>query len=370
MVLLGDLPAAYDLIAPEELASIYEIGFSQAVVQNNNLQRRMDDIRAGSSGFCANDFAPQVVGRDYSGGKGADGKMVLNDKQAQDVYVPRPDNRWGVFVNGSGDFVTVDNEDFNAPGYDITTGDFTLGADYRVSKHFAIGLDGGYSNSRADLVDDGRVEVDGGKIGTYATVFGKGFWGSKVHLDGAVGGGLNNYDTRRTGLQNESVRGTTDGSEFNALIAYGADWTFGCFNIGTWSTVQYTNVNIDEFTEEGSLAPLEIQDQDEDSIRATTGLRASYDIKAGRAIIRPEVRAAWQHEYGDRSYHIDSRFASGAGDVFRVHGPTIGRDAALVGAGVNIQWSRRVSTYVYYDGVLGRDNYDNNAVTGGFRFGF
>ena len=365
---MGVLPHDYDLIAPEELASIYEIGFSQAMVQNNNLQRRMDDIRAGSNGFCANSFTPQVSGKDYT--KESDGKVSLPDKSTRDVYTPSADNRWGVFVTGSGDFVTVSNDDLNARGYDITTGNFTVGADYRLGDHFAIGIDAGYSRSTADLVDDGRVDVDGGKIGAYATVFGKGLFCSKFYVDGGVGGGLNSYDTRRTGLQDVFVRGDTDGTEFNAMISYGSDWTFGCFNVGTWLTVQYTNVSIDEFTETGSLAPLEIQDQDENSFRATTGVHASYDIKAGHFLFRPEVRAAYQHEYCDDAYQVDSRLASGAGDVFRVRGPNIGRDAALVGTGMSVQWNNRLSTYVYYDGVLGRNNYDNNAVSGGFRIGF
>jgi uncharacterized protein with beta-barrel porin domain len=364
----GNLPHDYDLIAPEELASIYEVGFSQAVVQNNNLQRRMDDIRAGSNGFCANNFVARTSGKDFS--KDAGGKVVLPAQDGPEVYIPTENNRWGVFINGSGDFVNVGDDDSNAPGYHITTGDFTFGADYRVSDHFAVGINGGYASSQADLVNDGRVDVDGGKIGAYATVFGKGFFGGKIYIDGAIGGGLNSYNTLRTGLQDELVRGDTDGTEFNAIISYGSDWTFGCFNIGTWSTFQYTNVNIDKFTEEGSLAPLEIQDQGEDSIRGTSGLRASYDIKAGRTLLRPEIRAAWQHEYGDPAYQVDSRLASGAGSIFRVRGPNIGRDAALVGAGLNVQWCPRVSTYVYYDGILGRSNYDNNAVTGGLRVGF
>jgi outer membrane autotransporter protein len=364
----GNLPHDYDLIAPEELASIYEIGFSQAVVQNNNLQRRMDDIRAGSNGFCADGFVPQVSGKDYT--KDSDGKGSLPDKSTRDVYTPAPDNRWGVFVTGTGDFVNVGNDDSNAPGYDITTGDVTVGADYRLCNNFAIGIDAGYSRSTADLVDDGRVDVDGGKVGAYATMFGKGLFGSKFYVDGAVGGGFNSYDTRRTGLQDEPVRGSTNGNEFNAMISYGSDWTFGCFNIGTWSSVQYTNVSIDQFTETGSLAPLIIEDQDENSFRATTGLHASYDIKAGHFIFRPEVRAAYQHEYCDQAYQVDSQLASGAGTVFRVRGPDIGRDAALVGAGMSMQWNNRLSTYVYYDGVLGRNNYDNNAVSGGFRIGF
>ena len=365
---LGALPHDYDLIAPEELASIYEIGFSQAVVQNDNLQRRMDDIRAGSNGFCADGFVPQVSGKDYT--KDSDGKASLPDKSTRDVYTPAPDNRWGVFVTGTGDFVNVGNDDSNAPGYDITTGDVTVGADYRLCNNFAIGIDAGYSRSTADLVDDGRVDVDGGKVGAYATMFGKGLFGSKFYVDGAVGGGFNSYDTRRTGLQDEPVRGSTDGSEFNAMISYGSDWTFGCFNIGTWSSVQFTNVSIDQFTETGSLAPLIIQDQDENSFRATTGLHASYDIKAGHFIFRPEVRVAYQHEYCDQAYQVDSQLASGAGGVFRVRGPDIGRDSALVGTGMSMQWNNRLSTYVYYDGVLGRNNYDNNAVSGGFRIGF
>jgi uncharacterized protein with beta-barrel porin domain len=365
---LGNLPHDYDLIAPEELAAIYEVGFSQSMVQNNNLERRMDDIRAGANGFCANNFVATTSGKDFS--KDAGGKVVLPAKDGPEVYIPTENNRWGVFVNGSGNFVNVGDDDSNAPGYEITTGNFTLGADYRVCDHFAIGINGGYANSQADLVNDGRVDVDGGKIGVYATVFGRGFFGGKIYIDGAIGGGLNSYETLRIGLQDELVRGDTDGSEFNGMISYGSDWTFGCFNIGTWSTIQYTRVNIDEFTELGSLAPLEIQDQSEDSLRSTSGIRASYDIKAGRAIFRPELRVAWQHEHGDRGYQVDSRFASGAGGIFRVHGPEVGKDAALIGTGLSLQWNNRFATYVYYDGVLGRGNYDNSAISGGLRVGF
>ncbi len=368
---LANLPRDYDLIAPEEFAAIYEIGFSQTVVQNNNLQRRMDDIRAGSNGYCGPIVeAPRMDAKDYNPPI-QDKNVVTQDKNVASPVTPCPENRWGVFVTGTGDFASVGHEDSNAGGYDVQTGGVTVGVDYRLGNHFAVGIDGNYASSTADLVNDGRVSVDGGKIGGYATLFGNGLWGSKLHLDGAVNGGWNSYDTRRTGLEDLPVRGSTNGAEFNALLAYGADWALGCFNIGTWSTLQYTNVQIDSFTEEGSLAPLEIQNQDEDSLRATTGLRASYDLKFGRcSIFRPEIRAAYQHEYGNPSYAIDARFASGAGDVFRVHGPTIGRDSALVGAGFNMQWCARFSTYVYYDGVLGRSNYDNNAVSGGIRFGF
>jgi outer membrane autotransporter protein len=46
----------FGLIAPEELASIFNIGVSLANVQTANLLRRMDDLHAGSTGFSAAGF--------------------------------------------------------------------------------------------------------------------------------------------------------------------------------------------------------------------------------------------------------------------------------------------------------------------------
>jgi hypothetical protein len=37
---------------------------------------------------------------------------------------------------------------------------------------------------------------------------------------------------------------------------------------------------------------------------------------------------------------------------------------------VNVQWSPRVGTYIYYNGELGRKNYELNSVSGGIRLSF
>jgi outer membrane autotransporter protein len=42
----------------------------------------------------------------------------------------------------------------------------------------------------------------------------------------------------------------------------------------------------------------------------------------------------------------------------------------VVSAGISVQVTPAISTYVNYDGQLGRGNYDSNAVTGGFRISF
>jgi fibronectin-binding autotransporter adhesin len=355
---LANLPHDYDLIAPEELASIYEIGFSQATIQWQNIQRRTDDIRAGSTGFSAAGYQMHDT---HGFAKGADGKMVL---EKGSVMEPSPENRWGVFITGTTQFVNVGDQDLNAPGYDITTGGVTVGVDYRLSNNFAIGLSGTYAHSNADLVNDGRVEVGGGKSGLYASYFSDGFY-----VDLAANGGWNSYDARRTALLGQA-RGSSDGAEFNGLIGAGYDWKIGALRFGPIATFQYSYIGLDSFTERGSLAPLRYPDQNEDSVRSTLGGRFSHDVKLGGMTFRPEVRVAWQHEYNDRAYPIDAQFASGAGALFTVHGPRIGRDSALLGAGVALSWNERVSTYLYYDGQFGRSNYDSNNVSGGVRVSF
>ena len=110
--------------------------------------------------------------------------------------------------------------------------------DYRVTDHWAIGLSGGYTHTRGDLVDNGRLNTDGGRIGLYTTYYTGGFY-----VDAAASGGWNQYDTRRTAFLGQE-NGSTDGAEFNGMVAAGYDWKKGLLdslarllpsNTTTWS---------------------------------------------------------------------------------------------------------------------------------------
>jgi outer membrane autotransporter protein len=80
------------------------------------------------------------------------------------------------------------------------------------------------------------------------------------------------------------------------------------------------------------------------------------------------VRLGWQHEFADTAVPVTAAFATG-GNNFTVHGPDIGEDAFLVGAGFTIQISETASAYLYYDGEF-RSNYELNAISGGVRLAF
>jgi autotransporter-associated beta strand protein len=350
---LGKLPNDLDLISPSDLTSLYEVSFSGANVQRFNLTNRMAEVREGSTGFSSTlSISRQQlpVGKDEKG-------------VVEPVLQPSPENRWGVFVTGDGDFVSVGG-DGNAHGYDFTTAGVTLGVDCRLTNNVAIGLMGGYAHTWTNLARGGRVGVDTGKVGLYTTWWERGFY-----VDGFVGGGFNTYDTTRGALQG-FANGRTDGAEFDTFFNVGYDARIGNWRFGPYATAAYAYVGLNNYTESGSLAPLDIVSQHQDSLRTDLGFRAEYRIKAGGVELRPYARAAWEHEYLYGALPIDAGLASGAGGIFTVYGPAEGHDCAIIGAGLSIQLPKDVLLYLAYDGQIGRERYASHAVAGGLRWSF
>jgi YVTN family beta-propeller protein/autotransporter-associated beta strand protein len=352
-----NLPADFDKIAPDELSSLYEISFSFANVQEANIENRLGDIRSGSSGFSsslslARTPAPMADGKS--------GKAI----EKNPILTPAPDNRWGVFVTGNGDFVNV-NGDSNSPGYNFTTSGVSIGIDYRLTDHFALGLAGGYAYTDNSLVHSGRATVNSGRGGVYATYF-----TDRFYLNAYAGAGYNNYDVRRAGLQGFAT-GSTDGAEFNGFFGAGYDFHLSShITLGPIASLQYTAVHLSGYQESGSLAPLDIHSDTQESLRSNLGLRLTSFWRVGPFRVIPELRASWQHEFKYSALPITAQFASGADGAFTVHGPGIGHDSALIHSAIEVRWNDRWSSFVGYDGNVGRGSYDSNAVSGGLTYQF
>ncbi len=361
---LSTLQGNLDKIAPEELTSIFNASVAIANVSNLNLQRRMEDIRiqsqSGQAAFSANVITggPAQGGERFAGGP--QGPVGRRSKQ----LTPPSSERWGMFVTGAGEFTHIGSTT-NASGYNLQTGGVTAGLDYRVTDHLAIGLNLGYANTTASLVNGGSLGVDGGTFGLYATWFDQNF-----HVDAAVSGGINSYRTRRVTPNNTLATGSPNGTEFNALIAIGYDWKSGALTFGPTASFQYTNTSLDSFTEAGAFAPLTIQGKSSESLRTSVGVRAYYEGKIGSVGFRPEVRLAWQHEAGATGNNLTSNFATLGGRPFTVAGTTVGRDSLVASAGFIILWNDRLATYVYYDGNFGAKNQESHNISAGVRLQF
>jgi outer membrane autotransporter protein len=100
------------------------------------------------------------------------------------------------------------------------------------------------------------------------------------------------------------------------------------------------------------------------------GFRAFYQWQIGKLVLEPSLKVAWEHEYKYSALPVTAGFAGIPGASATFSGPSEGHDSAVVSAGVSVQLTPAISTSVNYDGQLGRDNYDSNAVTGGVRISF
>jgi outer membrane autotransporter protein len=280
------------------------------------------------------------------------------------------DNPWGVFVEGAGQFVGVESVP-SASGYHVTTAGLTVGIDRQVMDattyphdQMVVGLAIGYANAASYLSGDSRVNINGVQGTAYSTWFHDGW-----HVEAAAGGGVNLYDTKRV-VFGQDARGHTQGTDIQGLLGGGYDWKTGPWTFGPRATVQYTKVDIDGFTESGSLAPLTISAQGMNSLLTQLGGHLARAIEVGKTVWTPELRLGWQHESMDSSTLVDAQFANGSGNIFNSRSVPLGRDAAVVGAGLSVQWSKSLTTYVNYDTELMRNNYSVHNVNAGIRFSF
>lgn len=210
----------------------------------------------------------------------------------------------------------------------------------------------------------GDVDVNTGRGGLYATYFDRGFY-----VNGAVFGGYNSYGTSRQGLL-APANGSTDGYEFSTFLESGYDFHFGNFTVGPIGSVQYTNVHINGFNEQGSLLPLQIHSDSEESWRTDLGAQAFYTWHCGSVLLVPSIKAAWEHEFKYSALPITVSSVAFPGVAATLFGPSEGHNSAIINAGLGVQWTPKISTYVGYQGQLGRDRYDANAVTGSISFSF
>ena len=352
-------------IAPTDLTAVHRLGNNLSTLHTGNIfhhleQHRMDsnqaqDVQGGGTTL----FPKFRASVNVSGSEGLEGPSGAHGKE----IAPPMEHRFCAFAVGSGSFASVDGNG-GAQGFHLDTGIATIGIDYRVTEQLTIGLDVGYANTRAHLANGGGIDVDGGMVGVYASYADRGF-----HVDATLTGGVSDYRVSRAGLGG-FASGDPSGSSFSAAVDTGYDWKRGRFTFGPRVGVQYIRTRLDGYTETGSLAPMVINANEEESIRASLGLRMGYKCKVKRIPITAEASASYQREFGSNTYSVNSSFRDLPGPAFAVSGPAVGRDGVLVNLGVTALWNEAFSTYLGYDGEFFRSNYESHSLSLGGRYRF
>ena len=303
--------------------------------------------------------------------------------------------RLGIFVNGT---LAVGDKDATKreSGFDFDTLGVTAGVDYRFTDSFVPGVAFGYTNTDADLESSGgSLDVDAYSVSVYGTYDVT----KKFYVDGIVTFGWNDYDIKRNinysilssqtdagvvggvATVNQTAESDTDGTWYALAFSGGYDFSIGGFTLGPLARVNYTKADIDGYGEKinntlaGFGLALDFDDQDVESLTTVLGGQGSYAVSTPWAVLLPQVRFEWEHEYKNDNRTISAFFVNdpspGAGTQVRLKTDRPDRDFFNLSAGISATFPRGISVFVNYETVLGLEDVTaHNVVFAGLRVEF
>ena len=234
-----------------------------------------------------------------------------------------------------------------ARDFDGETGAITAGFDYRISPRFLLG--GMIDGSKSDFDGSGgNTDVDSLRFALYGT------YGESLgfYSDMLVGYGKHDIEQSRTvggilGLAG-SREFETDADSLQALLTLGFAMGNEQFKHGPFAGVEYQNLELDGFNDNGGLINVSVDGHEVDSLRGLIGYR--MDATVGN--FRPYASVAYAHEFEDGS---SNSTASIGGVQFQVGGSEL-ESAVLLSAGTGIAFSPSLVMDIGYRGELSIEN--------------
>lgn len=311
---------------------------------------------------------------------------------------PGASSRLGVFATGTYTYGDKDATS-RAAGFDAHTWEGTLGADYRVTNNFVLGLAFNYMSTKAyfDTItvlgtpSGGGVDIRSVGLSIYSTYY----VADKFYVDGIVSLGWSDYDTDRRILYsvpstsraggsipgvtsvNQTAQGDTDGSQVSFSFGAGYDVNIGGWTISPLARLEYMKLDIDGYRERinntaaGFGLTLAFEDQTVESLVNVLGTQASYAISTGFGVLLPQVRVEWRHEFKNDRRTITARFINDPTRtplVLVTDNPD--RDYFNLGTGLSGTFRGGVSAFVYYETILGLADVSVHTVSLGVRLEF
>jgi uncharacterized protein YhjY with autotransporter beta-barrel domain/phospholipase/lecithinase/hemolysin len=186
-----------------------------------------------------------------------------------------------VFLSGDSFSRSVNESSGNAP-FDVNAIGITAGAEYGFGSG-VVGIAGSISRPELEFGGDvSEVEGESTQLGAYA---GMGIGGGFVQ--GYLGFGWDDYDIGRRGVV-EGMDANTDGDHFLAGAKAGYLFPVGGFRIGPVVALDYADVSVEGYTEDGDAAlTLNVSDADFSSLRGSVGLEARGDFAGDGVQWRP-----------------------------------------------------------------------------------
>ncbi|MBB6262272.1 outer membrane autotransporter protein [Paenochrobactrum gallinarii] len=245
----------------------------------------------------------------------------------------------------------------NAARTKSTIGGFITGIDGDVYDNWRLGLMAGYSRSTfktPSLSSSGSS--DNYTLGAYAGTewaTGQGSIGFRSGLSYS----WHNIEMSRSVAFNgysDKLSADYNGGTFQVFgeLGYKHDLSPRVI-IEPYANLAYVHVRTDSFTETGhNGAALSVQSGTMDTTLSTLGMRLSTSFELGNTLTTARADLGWRHAFGDVIPLSTASFAAGS-NAFTTSGSPIGKDTALIEAGLDFAITKNSKLGVSYQGQFG-----------------
>lgn len=373
LLMVGEQPAAFEEINPQELTALSHFTFANARGVSTRLKNRQRDVRNGATGFSTAGFnLYDETGQHIRQSLLADNSGTIPaGTESQGLS---SESKLSSYITGSGTMRDFDG-DSSGPGYEDDSFSVLLGADYRLADNLALGAYLGYNHTNADFGGDGgNADLDSyrlGLTGTHWNPLSDGTNGIKrsYYTTAHAGIALHDYATDRKAFGG-TASGDTDAFEFDLGAAIGYEVDYTDFVLTTELSLDYVNLDTDGFTETGSAAPLAIADDNSESLSSTLSLRFDFSRQIADVNVLPYALIGWRHEFMDDSSSVAARFAASPGvGGFTVKGANTYRDSLIGSLGMTALLSDGLTASVGYFGEFSPD-FQSHSLSGSINFAF
>ena len=236
----------------------------------------------------------------------------------------------------------------------------TLGADLWHREGFVLGAAAGYAYGAAE--PDGR-DQDLSAHSIQAAIYGG--WSAPEGFASLYGRYAHSFLESERRIEGVALDRSAEADWTAQDWGGGAEagltlWSGDYFGFQPVAGVDYLRLEEESYRESGAgELSLVVDPEALESLTTRVGARLFGDLEldgAGRFV--PELRAFWQHEFGDRDRVLRATLA---GAAVPVRGAELPRDTAILGLGWSAAVAETLSVLLDYDALLGAERVEHQA---------
>jgi uncharacterized protein with beta-barrel porin domain len=253
---------------------------------------------------------------------------------------PRPVGSVEVWSGGT---ITVGGFDQTSrtASFDVTTSGVSAGADVKISDQLTVGAGGGFGTQRTDIGEDEDGRLDGESW--TGAVYGSWRPTPGAFVDGVLGYGSLNFDTRRLAANGLIANGERDGDMVMASITGGWDRSTPMTTLSTYGRFDYVSTRLDAYSETGAgLYDLSFDEREFESLTGALGVRGQVLTPLRSGMLTRSGRFEWRHEFsGLDGQRLD--YADVGGLRYAIDGERWARDEFAAELGLEVSYDSGLS---------------------------